>query len=111
MTAVVPDIHERGPDVHDVPIGLSASGHRDEFDSLGTVAVPADHYWGAQTQAQPRTLQHRQRPHARRGVSRVWLREAGRETHAAIDGDTTLKVAALANGVSEELFDRVVVTD
>ncbi|MEP6622970.1 MAG: class II fumarate hydratase [Acidimicrobiia bacterium] len=41
--------------VHDLPVGLSTTGTRAEFDSLGTVAVPADHYWGAQTQ---RSLEH-----------------------------------------------------
>ncbi|GAB3149326.1 class II fumarate hydratase [Microbacterium neimengense] len=39
----------------DVPIGLDASGERIEFDSMGQVAVPADRYWGAQTQ---RSLLH-----------------------------------------------------
>jgi fumarate hydratase class II len=29
--------------------GLEASGSRIEADSMGTIAVPADHYWGAQT--------------------------------------------------------------
>lgn len=38
-----------------VPIGIDASGERAEFDSMGTVSVPADRYWGAQTQ---RSLQH-----------------------------------------------------
>jgi fumarate hydratase, class II len=38
------------PHVHDVPIGLDAKGTRTETDSLGSVEVPADHYWGAQTQ-------------------------------------------------------------
>src|SRR5215831_17281639 len=38
------------PAVHDVPIGLDATGTRTETDSLGVVEVPADHYWGAQTQ-------------------------------------------------------------
>jgi fumarate hydratase class II len=41
--------------VHDVPIGLKATGLRREFDSMGEVEVPADRYWGAQTQ---RSLQH-----------------------------------------------------
>jgi fumarate hydratase class II len=36
-------------------IGINASGSREEFDSMGKVNVPADHYWGAQTQ---RSLQH-----------------------------------------------------
>jgi fumarate hydratase class II len=43
------------PAYADTPIGIDASGTRTEFDSLGTVEVPADRYWGAQTQ---RSLQH-----------------------------------------------------
>ena len=37
------------PAMKDVPIGLDAGGTRREFDSMGTVDVPADKYWGAQT--------------------------------------------------------------
>ncbi len=43
---------KRGPDhpeLRDVPIGLDAEGTRKEFDSMGTIDVPADRYWGAQT--------------------------------------------------------------
>src|SRR4249920_3549864 len=47
--------NDEEPKILDVPIGLDATGMREEFDSLGTVEVPADHYWGAQTQ---RSLQH-----------------------------------------------------
>jgi fumarate hydratase class II len=43
------------PALKDIPIGLQASGSRVEFDSMGQVDVPADRYWGAQTQ---RSLQH-----------------------------------------------------
>jgi fumarate hydratase, class II len=43
------------PKILDLPIGLDATGMRREFDSLGEVDVPADRYWGAQTQ---RSLQH-----------------------------------------------------
>ena len=43
------------PTYVDCPIGIDATGTRTEFDSLGTVEVPADRYWGAQTQ---RSLQH-----------------------------------------------------
>jgi fumarate hydratase class II len=32
------------------PIGIDASGTRTETDSMGSIEVPADHYWGAQTQ-------------------------------------------------------------
>ncbi|MCW6511513.1 class II fumarate hydratase [Lichenifustis flavocetrariae] len=37
------------PTMKDVPIGLAAKGTRKEFDSMGTVEVPADTYYGAQT--------------------------------------------------------------
>ncbi|MET4674512.1 class II fumarate hydratase [Streptomyces sp. PvR018] len=43
------------PTILDLPIGSDAEGTRVEFDSLGNVDVPADHYWGAQTQ---RSLEH-----------------------------------------------------
>ena len=46
---------DKVPRILDLPIGLSATGMRKEFDSLGDVEVPADRYWGAQTQ---RSLQH-----------------------------------------------------
>ncbi|MEU6019665.1 class II fumarate hydratase [Streptomyces sp. NPDC047515] len=38
------------PEMREIPVGIDASGQRQEFDSMGTVDVPADHYWGAQTQ-------------------------------------------------------------
>ena len=45
------DTHEDTPPaVLDLPVGVDASGTRSETDSLGEVDVPADHYWGAQTQ-------------------------------------------------------------
>jgi fumarate hydratase, class II len=47
--------NEEAPKILDLPTGLDATGMRREFDSLGDVEVPADHYWGAQTQ---RSLQH-----------------------------------------------------
>ncbi len=49
------DAKEQAPKILDLPIGLDASGMRREFDSLGDVDVPADRYWGAQTQ---RSLEH-----------------------------------------------------
>lgn len=41
---------EQGPIIQDLPIDIRMSGKRKESDSLGEVEVPADHYWGAQTQ-------------------------------------------------------------
>jgi fumarate hydratase, class II len=43
------------PQIRDVPIGLTATGKRRETDSMGAIDVPADRYWGAQTQ---RSLVH-----------------------------------------------------
>jgi fumarate hydratase class II len=52
MTAATSDAP---PKILETPIGLDATGNRREFDSLGDVQVPADRYWGAQTQ---RSLEH-----------------------------------------------------
>ncbi|MDR0341920.1 MAG: class II fumarate hydratase [Nocardiopsaceae bacterium] len=49
------DSADGAPRVLALPVGLDASGWRTETDSLGPVEVPADHYWGAQTQ---RSLTH-----------------------------------------------------
>jgi fumarate hydratase class II len=49
------DADNGAPKVLDLPIGLDGRGRRREFDSLGDVEVPADRYWGAQTQ---RSLEH-----------------------------------------------------
>jgi fumarate hydratase class II len=49
------DASEAAPRILDLPIGLDATGMRREFDSLGDVEVPANRYWGAQTQ---RSLEH-----------------------------------------------------
>ena len=38
------------PLLHEVPIGINARGTRRESDSMGDIEVPADRYWGAQTQ-------------------------------------------------------------
>src|ERR1700726_77955 len=43
------------PILRDIPIGIDATGQRHETDSMGGIDVPADRYWGAQTQ---RSLVH-----------------------------------------------------
>jgi fumarate hydratase class II len=47
--------NEKHPILGDVPIGIDATGQRHETDSMGGIDVPADRYWGAQTQ---RSLVH-----------------------------------------------------
>ena len=49
------DYNDPASNILDIPIGLDAAGMRREFDTLGTVEVPANRYWGAQTQ---RSLEH-----------------------------------------------------
>jgi fumarate hydratase, class II len=41
---------EQAPKIQDLPIGIKARGERTETDSMGAINVPADRYWGAQTQ-------------------------------------------------------------
>jgi fumarate hydratase class II len=55
MAAAQDAAGKQHPKILDIPIGLRATGTRREFDSLGAVEVPADRYWGAQTQ---RSLEH-----------------------------------------------------
>ena len=43
------------PEILKLPIGINAAGTRRETDSMGEIEVPADRYWGAQTQ---RSLVH-----------------------------------------------------
>jgi fumarate hydratase class II len=44
------DVSDQAPRIREVPIGLAATGTRRETDSLGAIDVPANRYWGAQTQ-------------------------------------------------------------
>jgi fumarate hydratase, class II len=43
------------PALQELPVGIDAKGLRHETDSMGGIDVPADRYWGAQTQ---RSLVH-----------------------------------------------------
>src|SRR6201993_4962713 len=47
--------NQEQPILHDIPIGIDAGGQRHETDSMGGIEVPADRYWGAQTE---RSLVH-----------------------------------------------------
>ena len=48
-------IMSNNPQIRFCPVGIQATGVRQERDSMGTIDVPADKYWGAQTQ---RSLVH-----------------------------------------------------
>ena len=45
-----PSALDEAPRVLDLPVGLAATGTRRETDSMGGIDVPAERYWGAQTQ-------------------------------------------------------------
>src|SRR5213593_4540862 len=53
--STTPRARQSAPKLLDLPIGINASGQRHETDSMGGIDVPADRYWGAQTQ---RSLVH-----------------------------------------------------
>src|SRR6202046_1981437 len=50
QVAQVEAVSDHAPQIREVPIGLAATGTRHETDSMGAIDVPADKYWGAQTQ-------------------------------------------------------------
>ncbi len=50
-----PASEQDAPRLLPVAVGIEATGTRTETDSMGAVEVPANHYWGAQTQ---RSLMH-----------------------------------------------------
>jgi fumarate hydratase, class II len=43
-------VDEAPPTIRDLPVGIDVTGERTETDSMGSIQVPADRYWGAQTQ-------------------------------------------------------------
>jgi fumarate hydratase, class II len=77
------------PQVRDLPVGIGATGHRRESDSMGVIDVPADRYWGAQTQ---RSLLH---------FGDIGPELMPREVYHAFGH--VKKAAALANGAAGRL--------
>jgi fumarate hydratase class II len=45
-----PAEHTESPSIQKLSIGTRSTGFRKESDSMGAINVPAEHYWGAQTQ-------------------------------------------------------------
>jgi fumarate hydratase class II len=50
MSKQKPANQAANPHIQNLPIGTGETGSRRETDSMGAIDVPADHYWGAQTQ-------------------------------------------------------------
>jgi fumarate hydratase class II len=64
--------------LRDVPVGLKATGTRRERDSISTIEVPADRYWGARTQRALRAF-----PASADGVPDRFYRSYGHVKRAA----------------------------
>ena len=60
------------PVLHDVPVRIDATDQRHETDLMGGIDVPADRYWGAQTQ---RSLVHFSIGEDRKPHRRVHVRQ------------------------------------
>jgi fumarate hydratase, class II len=41
---------QQQPKLQELPIGINAAGKRKETGSIGEIEVPANQYWGAQTE-------------------------------------------------------------
>jgi hypothetical protein len=83
------DPNSSHPTIRDVPIGLPAKGSRRKFDSLGRVDVPADRYWGAQTQLQHFSIGHDRMPkgvYRAYGIEGVRASEPSRGRRAQMEG-------------------------
>ncbi|HMG86007.1 MAG TPA: class II fumarate hydratase [Terracidiphilus sp.] len=50
MKKLRPAEHAETRTIRNVPVGAGKTGTRRETDSMGAIDVPAEHYWGAQTQ-------------------------------------------------------------
>jgi fumarate hydratase class II len=93
-----------------LPIGLTGSGVRIESDSMGEIEVPADRYWGAQTQ---RSLIHfsigEDRMPRRVCHAYGYIKKAAALVHAAagrLDPTLSQAIAAAADEVIEGKLDR-----
>ena len=96
--------NDEAPRVLDLPIGLDATGMRREFDSLGEVEVPADRYWGAQTQ---RSLQHFNIGHDRM-PKEVYHAYGYVKKAAAIVNTAAGRLPAWKGGLIERVCDEVI---
>src|ERR1700747_886937 len=96
--------HDAEPKILDLPIGLDATGMRREFDSLGDVEVPADRYWGAQTQ---RSLEHFNIGHDRM-PKEVYHAYGYVKKAAAVVNTAAGRLPAWKRQLIERVFDEVI---
>jgi fumarate hydratase class II len=93
---------EATPRVRDVPIGLDATGYRRETDAMGAIDVPADRYWGAQTQ---RSLHHFAigDDHVPKALYHAYgiIKRAATEVHAAAGRMPAWKAEAIIRAADE----------
>jgi fumarate hydratase, class II len=91
--------------MHNIPIGIAATGQRIETDSMGAIEVPADRYWGAQTQ---RSLHHFSigDDHMPKELSRAYgiVKKAAAEVNLA-DGRLPSHKAGAIISAADEVID------
>lgn len=93
------------PRILDLPVGTMAKGERMERDSMGEIAVPAEHYWGAQTQ---RSLRHFAIGHDRMPIevcrAYAWVKKAAAVVNGALGLLPQWKAGLMAR-VCDEIID------
>lgn len=87
------------------PIGTGQTGMRLEHDSMGDIAVPAEHYWGAQTQ---RSLHHFAIGQDRMPIELYRAYAVVKQAAARVHGRSGTLPAAIADAIAdaaEEVID------
>jgi fumarate hydratase class II len=94
--------------LRDVPIGVDATGFRHETDAMGGIEVPADRYWGAQTQ---RSLVHfsigDDRMPKRVYHAYGYVKKAAALVNAAADRLPQTKAAAIVRAADEAIAGKL----
>ena len=97
---------DAAPPILDLPVGIDARGTRTESDSLGEIEVPADRYWGAQTQ---RSLEHFAIGGGRDPMPVEVYRAFGHVKKAAADVNADAgRLPAWMGGLIERVADEVI---
>ena len=96
------------PRLRDLPIGIGATGKRHETDSMGGIDVPADRYWGAQTE---RSLVHfsigNDRMPKRVYHAYGYVKKAAALVNAAADRLPTWKAEAIVRAADEAITGKL----
>ena len=89
--------------LRNVPIGINATGTRTEHDSMGAIDVPADRYWGAQTQRSLRHFAIGERMPTALYRAYALVKKAAAEANAELGALPGRKVAAIVRAAEEAM--------